>query len=109
MPAGILPCPLALASASVKFDAREETDVRRLQRRARHGVHPTVLRALPGNRGPAALISEKLDLPYENPGDGVPAEVVELARVGERIDAVKRYRALTGASLDVAHDVVSKL
>jgi ribosomal protein L7/L12 len=56
-----------------------------------------------------ALISEKLDLPYENPGDGVPAEVVELARAGERIDAVKRYRALTGASLDVAHDVVSKL
>ena len=57
-----------------------------------------------------ALISEKLDLPYENPNDAeVPAEVLELARAGKRIDAVKRYRTLTGASLDVAQDVVSKL
>ena len=69
------------------------------------------LKLIGGSANPelSTLISEKLDLPYENPGDGVPAEVVELARAGERIDAVKRYRALTGASLDVAHDVVSKL
>jgi ribosomal protein L7/L12 len=39
----------------------------------------------------------------------VPAEVRELARAGKRLDAVKRYRVLTGASLDVAQDVVSKL
>jgi ribosomal protein L7/L12 len=53
---------------------------------------------------------EKLGLPYENPNDAeVPAEVRELARAGKRIDAVKRYRILTGASLDVAQDVVSKL
>ncbi|MBV9165533.1 MAG: hypothetical protein JO342_05220 [Solirubrobacterales bacterium] len=57
-----------------------------------------------------ALISEKLGLPYENPNDAeVPAEVRELARAGKRLDAVKRYRSLTGASLDVAQDVVSKL
>jgi hypothetical protein len=57
-----------------------------------------------------ALISEKLGLPYENPNDvEVPAEVRELARAGKRLDAVKQYRILTGASLDVAQDVVSKL
>ena len=57
-----------------------------------------------------SLISEKLDLPYENPNDAeVPAEVRELARAGKRLDAIKRYRILTGASLDVAQDVVSKL
>jgi ribosomal protein L7/L12 len=57
-----------------------------------------------------ALISEKLGLPYENPNDAdVPAEVRELAQAGKRLDAVKRYRILTGASLDVAQDVVSKL
>jgi len=57
-----------------------------------------------------ALLSEKLGVPYENPNDAeVPAEVVELARAGKRIDAVKQYRTLTGASLDVAQEVVSKL
>ena len=57
-----------------------------------------------------ALISAKLGLPYENPTDvDVPAEVRELAQAGKRLDAVKQYRILTGASLDVAQDVVSKL
>jgi hypothetical protein len=57
-----------------------------------------------------ALISEKLGLPYENLNDAeVPTEVRELARAGKRLDAVKQYRILTGASLDVAQDVVSKL
>ena len=57
-----------------------------------------------------ALISEKLGLPYENPNDvDVPAEGRELAQAGKRLDAVKQYRILTGASLDVAQDVVSKL
>jgi ribosomal protein L7/L12 len=35
--------------------------------------------------------------------------VVELARAGNCIEAVKRCRTLTGASLEVAGDVVSKL
>jgi ribosomal protein L7/L12 len=56
-----------------------------------------------------ALISEKLGLPYEQPGDGVTPEVVALVRAGKRMDAVKLYRTLTGASLDVATEVVSKI
>jgi ribosomal protein L7/L12 len=56
-----------------------------------------------------ALISEKLGLPYDKPGDGVPGEVVELARAGKRLEAVKLYRTLTGAGLIEAQDVVAKL
>lgn len=49
-----------------------------------------------------ALISGKLGVPDENPNDvEVPAEVRELAQAGKRVDAVKPYRILTGASLDV--------
>ena len=39
---------------------------------------------------------------------GLPPEVVELARAGKTLDAVKRYRALTGASLEQAKDAVAK-
>jgi ribosomal protein L7/L12 len=39
---------------------------------------------------------------------GLPPEVVELARAGKTLEAVKRYRALTGASLDQAKNAVAK-
>jgi ribosomal protein L7/L12 len=55
------------------------------------------------------LISEKLGLPYEDGSANVPAEVVDLARAGKRMDAVKRYRELTKASSKEAQDVVAKL
>jgi ribosomal protein L7/L12 len=38
--------------------------------------------------------------------EDVPPEVVELARGGDRLGAIKRYRELTGANLDQARDVV---
>lgn len=38
--------------------------------------------------------------------DHVPAEVIELARAGNRRDAIVRYRALTGADVDRAKAVV---
>jgi ribosomal protein L7/L12 len=38
--------------------------------------------------------------------EDVPAEVIELARGGDQLGAIKRYRELTGASLDQARDVV---
>jgi ribosomal protein L7/L12 len=55
------------------------------------------------------LISEKLGLSYEDGSANVPAEVVDLARAGKRMDAVKRYRELTNASSKEAQDVVAKL
>jgi len=39
----------------------------------------------------------------------VPPEVVELARAGNTLEAIKQYRALTGAGLDEARDVVAAL
>jgi ribosomal protein L7/L12 len=40
---------------------------------------------------------------------GIPPEVVQLAREGDKLEAIKRYRALTGASLDQARGVVEGL
>jgi hypothetical protein len=56
-----------------------------------------------------ALISEKLGIPYENPADSVPQEVVELVHAGKRVEAATRYRQLTNASFDEAREVISRL
>ena len=56
-----------------------------------------------------ARISEKLGIPYENPADAVPQEVVELAHNGKRLEAVTLYRQLTNASIGEARDVISGL
>jgi ribosomal protein L7/L12 len=53
-----------------------------------------------------ALVSEKLGLPYTTPTAAVPPDVVELARAGKQLEAIKRYRELTGASMDDARSVV---
>jgi ribosomal protein L7/L12 len=53
-----------------------------------------------------ALVSEKLGLPYTAPAAVVPPDVVELARAGKQLEAIKRYRELTGASMDDARSVV---
>jgi hypothetical protein len=54
-------------------------------------------------------LSEVVGVPYEDPADGVPPEVVDLVRNGDRIGAIKLYRELTGASGDDARDVVNGL
>jgi hypothetical protein len=56
-----------------------------------------------------AVISEKLGIPYENPADSVPQEVVELVQAGKRLEAATRYRRLTNASFDEAREVISRL
>jgi ribosomal protein L7/L12 len=56
-----------------------------------------------------AILSEKAGVPYESPDDGVPEDVVELARAGKQLEAVKRYRELTGAGGDEAREVVGRL
>jgi ribosomal protein L7/L12 len=40
---------------------------------------------------------------------GVPDEIVELARAGKTTEAIKRYRALNGATLDEARAFVASL
>jgi ribosomal protein L7/L12 len=54
-----------------------------------------------------ALLSEKAGVPYESPSAGVPGEVVELVRGGKTLEAIKRYRELTGAGSDEAREVVA--
>jgi hypothetical protein len=39
----------------------------------------------------------------------VPAEVIELKRAGKTLDAMRKYRELTGASAEEANAVVSGL
>ena len=41
-------------------------------------------------------------------GGGVPPDIAELARSGKTIEAIKRYRALTGASLHQAQEAVAR-
>ena len=55
-----------------------------------------------------ALLSEKLGVPLEEigAGSGVPQEVVALAQSGNKIQAIKLYRELTGVGLAEAKDVV---
>jgi hypothetical protein len=40
---------------------------------------------------------------------GVPDEIAELARAGKTLEAIKRYRALNGATLDEARAAIAKL
>ena len=44
-----------------------------------------------------------------NPDEEVDAEVLSLARAGEKIKAIKRYRELSGAGLAEAKDYVERL
>ena len=55
------------------------------------------------------LVSQKLGIPYSAPTEGAPAEVRQLAQAGKTIDAIKRYRELTGASFEDARNVVMGL
>ena len=48
------------------------------------------------------LLSEKAGIPFVAPASVIPPEVVELARANKRIEAIKRYRELTDATLDEA-------
>jgi ribosomal protein L7/L12 len=54
-----------------------------------------------------ALLSEKAGVPYETPGSDVPEDVVELAKEGKTLEAIKRYRELTGAGGNEAREVVA--
>lgn len=53
-----------------------------------------------------SVLSEKAGVPYEAPSEGAPPDVVELARNGDTLGAMKRYRELTGADGDKAREVV---
>jgi ribosomal protein L7/L12 len=53
-----------------------------------------------------AILSAKVGVPYVNPTAAVPPEVLEIAQAGDKLGAMKRYRELTGATMDEARSVV---
>ena len=56
-----------------------------------------------------AKLSEKAGIPYQSPTADVPRDVIELAESGDTLEAMKRYRELTGASGDEAKQIVQGL
>jgi hypothetical protein len=55
------------------------------------------------------LISQKLGLPYEIEQLSIPQEVVDLARAGQRLQAIAKYRELTNTDLDEARQIVDQI
>jgi ribosomal protein L7/L12 len=53
-----------------------------------------------------ALLSQQAGVPWDEPGSGVPPEIVDLVRRNKKIEAIKRYRELTGVGLAEAKDVI---
>lgn len=60
--------------------------------------------------GPAAQPMGGSADPYADPrGGGIPQDIVMLARGGKKIEAIKRYRALTNSDLKTAKAVIDGL
>ncbi len=57
------------------------------------------------------LLANTVHVPYATYAESlnVPDEVVALARDGKRLEAVKRYRELTGANVKQAEEVLAGL
>jgi ribosomal protein L7/L12 len=68
-----------------------------------------IFKRLQGIEAQLAILSEKAGVPYERAADKAPDEVVELARAGDRMAAIKKYRELTGAEMAEAQEVVEGL
>lgn len=56
-----------------------------------------------------SVLSEKAGVPHEAPSKSAPEEVVGLARQGDRIGAMRKYRELTGCGAAEAQEVVAGL
>ena len=54
-------------------------------------------------------VAEKLGVPFTPPSADLPPDVVELVRAGQRLEAVKRYRQLTGADVKEAQARISEV
>jgi ribosomal protein L7/L12 len=59
--------------------------------------------------GQIETLSERVGVPFASPTAALPPDVVELARANKRIEAIKRYRELTNASLEEARQVVMSI
>lgn len=55
------------------------------------------------------VLSEKAGVPYALPSEGAPKEVIELARAGKTLEAIKKYRELTSADFETAKVAVESI
>ena len=69
----------------------------------------TIMERLRAIETQLALLSDKAGIAYEQADDGIPIEVVDLVKAGDRVGAIKRLRELTGVDAGVAADVVNKI
>ncbi len=76
-----------------------DTDLDRIHERLR-SIESNLKRAL-----------QQLNLEWVEPTEvqGVPDEVVQLAKAGDFLSAIKRYRELTGVGLGEAKAIVEKI
>lgn len=56
-----------------------------------------------------AFLMQAFHVTFEDEGDPVPPEVVELLRRGNKIAAIKAYREATGATLREAKALIESL
>ena len=56
-----------------------------------------------------ALLSAKAGVVWDDESMGMPPDVVQLARGGDRLKAVVRYREITGVGLVEAKQAVDRL
>jgi len=56
-----------------------------------------------------AILSSKLDVPYDQPAAEAPPEVQALVAAGDSMGAIKKYRELTGADLETAQKAVGAI
>ena len=55
------------------------------------------------------VLSDKAEVSYEEPFGELPPDVVELARSGNKMEAAKLYRELTGADGKEAMEAVGRI
>ncbi len=54
-------------------------------------------------------LAEHLDLNSDDDGLAAPPDVVDLARAGRRLEAIKLYGTLTGADISTATSIVNAI
>lgn len=57
------------------------------------------------------ILSARLGVPFDDDieGDGIPTEVVDLARAGRQMEAIRLYTKLTGADITTATSIVNAI
>jgi hypothetical protein len=69
----------------------------------------TIMNRLRSIEAQLVLVSEKVGLPYVPADSGLPADVLEMVKNGNRLGAIRRYRELTGADANDAAEAINRI